>query len=245
MSDVSRPIIEIENLTKAYGYLPVLKKISLEIQHGQFVTLLGANGSGKSTLLRLIAGLSPATGGTIRVGGWEIPGEAAAVRAQLGMLGHQSMLYGNLTALENLQFFARLYNLSSDERATRIPALLKEVGLSKRANSPIRTFSRGMQQRLSIARAVLHDPAILLLDEPYSGLDRDAASTLDILLQQHHAAGKTLIMTTHALERAAYLAERVIILKRGRIAYDETGVSMTGMALASLYTQITGAVVAD
>lgn len=242
MSTETRPIIEIEQLTKIYGYLPVLKKLSLTVDRGQFVALLGANGSGKSTLLRLLAGLGRVTGGVIRVGGWEMPAEAAAVRAQVGMIGHQAMLYANLTALENLQFFARLYDLPITERDDRIKSLLQEVGLWKRAHSPMRTFSRGMQQRLSIARALLHDPDILLLDEPYTGLDQDGAAGLDDLLRHTHQAGKTLIMTTHALERAAALSDRIVILNRGKIAYDEKHSGIRAIDLAATYTQVTGAI---
>jgi heme exporter protein A len=233
-------IIEIENLSKAYGYLPVLKSISLNIRRGQFVALLGPNGSGKSTLLRLLAGLGKASAGTIRIGGWEIPQEAERVRAQIGMVSHKGLLYENLTALENLSFFAKLYNLKDPGR---IEKLLEQVGLSKRANSLVRTFSRGMQQRLSIARALLHDPQIVLFDEPYTGLDQDASSILDNLLQVAHQEGRTIIMTSHELDRAARLAERILILSKGKIGYDGAG-GMAAHEMSRLYTEITGAATA-
>jgi heme exporter protein A len=237
MSD-NRAIIEIEQLTKAYGFLPVLKKLDLTLERGQFVSLLGPNGSGKSTLLRMLAGLVKPTAGQIHVGGWQIPDEAEAVRGQIGMVSHQALLYGNLTARENLNFFAELYNLPRDD--DRVADLLKRVGLSKRAHSLVRTFSRGMQQRLSIARALLNNPHVLLFDEPYTGLDQDAGAVLDALLKDAHADGHTIIMATHQLERAARLSSRIVILSRGRVAHDAPG-PLPAMELASLYAEVTGA----
>lgn len=234
----TRPVIEIQNLAKAFGYLPVLKKINLHIERGQFVALLGPNGSGKSTLLRLICGLSKPTAGTISVGGWSIPGEAEAIRSQIGLVSHKALLYNNLTAQENLAFYARLYNLQQAE--SRIDFLLERVGLHKRARSLVRTFSRGMQQRLSIARALLHEPHVLLFDEPFTGLDQDAAVVLDNLLHEAHTEGHTILMTTHQLERAARLANRLVILSRGTIAYDSTD-SLDTLQLSTLYAEKTGA----
>jgi heme exporter protein A len=228
-------MIQIQQLAKTYGYLPVLKPFDLEIPRGQFVALLGANGSGKSTLLRLICGLSKPTSGTIYVGGWRIPQEAAAVRAQIGMVSHKALLYDNLTARENLRFFAKLYQLPDTEQ--RIQELLERVGLRKRSESLVRTFSRGMLQRLSIARALLHRPHVLLFDEPYTGLDQAASATLDTLLREAHAEGHTILMTTHELERAARLAERALILQRGSVAYD----APPPPNLPTLYAQVTGA----
>jgi heme exporter protein A len=231
---MSQAIIEIEALSKAYGFLPVLKSLSLTIERGEFVALLGPNGSGKSTLLKLLAGLGKPSSGTIRIGGWEIPSEAERVRAQIGMVSHKALLYENLTARENLAFFAKLYNISD---ASRIDSLLERVGLKKRGDSLVRTFSRGMQQRLSIARALLHDPQVLLFDEPYTGLDQDASTVLDGLLQDAHGEGRTIIMTTHELDRAARLAQRILILSKGKLGYDGAAPEH----ISSLYTEITGA----
>lgn len=150
MSD-QRPIIEIEKLVKAYGFLPVLKGINMTVERGQFLALLGANGSGKSTLLRLLTGLAKPTAGQIRIGGWSIPQEMQAVRAQIGLVSHKSLLYDNLTARENLRFYANLYDLPATTIDPRIDELLIKVGLGKRGDSLVRTFSRGMLQRLSIA----------------------------------------------------------------------------------------------
>ncbi len=227
-------IVETHALTKAYGLQPVLRKLDVSIERGQFVALLGPNGSGKSTLLRLLAGLSKPTSGTIRVGGWELPREAAAVRAQIGLVSHKALLYENLTARENLLFFCRLYNVSDPE--DHIKRGLERVGLTRRAHDLVRTYSRGMLQRLSIARALIHDPHVLLMDEPYTGLDVDAAATLDALMHDAHAEGHTIIMTTHELDHAATLAERAIILSRGVIGYD----APMSADIAARYFEITG-----
>jgi heme exporter protein A len=239
----SHYLIETQALVKAYEIAPVLRKLDLGIARGEFVALLGPNGSGKSTLLRLLSGLSKPTAGVIRVGGWELPKEAHAVRAQIGMVSHKPLLYENLSARENLTFFARLYNLPPAGIPARITELLAAVGLGKRGDDLVRTFSRGMLQRLSIARALLHDPDILLLDEPYTGLDQDASAVLDSLLKTAYADGRTVIMSTHDLARAATLASRVVILSRGVIGYDQPA-GKDAAALAATYTEVTSMVTA-
>lgn len=232
-------LIEINGLVKAYDLLPVLRKLDLRVGRGEFVALLGPNGSGKSTLLRLISGLSRPTGGLITIGGWSLPKEAYAVRAQIGMVSHKPLLYENLSARENLQFFARLYNLPAASTEARINEMLQQVGLARRAHDLVRTFSRGMQQRLSIARALLHNPDVLLMDEPYTGLDQDASAILDHLLRQAHSQGRTILMSTHELGRAATLASRVVILSRGVIGYDSPTRDLDALRLAAIYTDIT------
>ncbi len=220
MSD-ERALIEAENLSKAYGGMPVLRGLCFQVRRGEFVALLGANGSGKSTLLRLLSGLSKPTAGAVRVGGWEMPGEAMAVRAQIGLVAHQPLLYENLTARENLHFFGKLYGIEREERERRTVDLLHSVGLRRRADSLVRTFSRGMKQRLSIARASLHQPDVLLLDEPYSGLDQASIERLDEMLAAGLGAGRTIIMSTHQLERVPRSAGRALVLSRGRISFDD------------------------
>lgn len=236
-----RAMIEVEKLTKTFGLNPVLRGLALSVPRGQFLTLLGPNGSGKTTLLRILSGLARPTSGTVRIGGWELPGEAQFVRRQLGVVSHLPLLYDTLTAEENLLFFARLYDLPAPERRDRVMAMLQRVGLHRRARDVVATFSRGMVQRLAIARAILHDPAVLLLDEPYTGLDQDAAGLLDTLLREVAVAGRTVIMTTHDLRRGHALADRIAILSRGTIALDALTATIDADALPALYADVTGA----
>ena len=240
----THPIIEVQALIKAFGLMPVLRGINLDIPRGQCVALLGPNGSGKSTLLRLLTGLSKPTSGMVKIGGWELPHEGMAVRAQIGMVSHKPLLYGDLTAYENLRFFAGLYDLDGEAMDTRIHSLLDQVGLKKRRNDLARNFSRGMQQRLSIARALLHDPDVLIFDEPYTGLDQQAGATLDTLLTTARDGGRTIVMATHQLDRAARLSDRAIILSRGKIAYDGITAGLAPSQLARDYAEVTGEVVA-
>lgn len=232
---MTHAIIEAQKLVKAFGFLPVLRGLDLKIQRGEFVALLGANGSGKSTFLRLLTGLTRPTAGLLTIGGWRLPEEAEAVRGQIGLVSHRSLLYENLTARENLLFYGRLYNLSNTDLDNRIQELLARVGLSKRANDLTRTFSRGMQQRLSIARALLHDPDVLLFDEPHTGLDQNATATLDELLQDARSGGRTVIMTTHQFDKALALADRVVILSRGIVAHDEPTAGLSLSQLLATY----------
>ena len=234
---VNRRIIEVENLTKVYGLRPVLKSVSFSIDKGEFVVLLGPNGSGKSTLLRLMSGLSRPTQGHIRIGGWVMPQEASAVRAQIGLVSHKSLLCPHLSARENLDFFARLYGIDRTEGQRRIQDSLDQLGLHRRADSLVRTFSRGMAQRLGIARALLHQPPILLFDEPYSGLDQQASDQLDALLQAQR--DRTIIISTHQLRRPSDLAERALILSRGQIAFDGGIQGIDSQQMTAIYAQAT------
>lgn len=237
-------MIEARTLTKTFGLNPVLRGLDFTVPKGQFLTLLGPNGSGKSTLLRILAGLSRPTAGTVHIGGWELPGEADYVRAQLGVVSHLPLLYDTLTAEENLLFFARLYGIPGAQRRATVQAMLERVGLHRRARDVVQTFSRGMQQRLAIARAILHDPAVLLLDEPYTGLDQDAAALLDDLLREVAVAGRTVVMTTHDLRRGYAHADRIAILSRGKIAFDAPTETFASDDLPRIYADVTGAVTA-
>ncbi|NPV66229.1 MAG: heme ABC exporter ATP-binding protein CcmA [Anaerolineae bacterium] len=234
-------MIEVRGLVKAFGLLPVLRGLNLSVERGAFVALLGPNGSGKTTLMRILAALSKPTAGTVTIGGWRLPEEAAAVRAQLGVVAHQPLLYDGLTARENLEFYAGLYSLPREDRAGRVNEVLARVGLSARADDLVRTFSRGMQQRLAIARAILHRPHVLLFDEPYTGLDQDAAAMLDALLGDIARDGHTIVMTSHDLFRARALSTHVAILSRGQIGYYERSAAIQPQELPSLYAEVTGA----
>jgi len=227
-------LIVVHNLSKVFGLRPALRDVSFSVAGGQIVSLLGPNGSGKTTLLRLLSALSRATTGTITIGGWSLPDEAEAVRAQLGVVAHLPLLYDDLTARENLAFFGRLYNLPNT--ADRVQARLEQVGLAKRSGELVRTFSRGMQQRLAIARALLHDPAVLLLDEPYTGLDVAGSALLDSLLSGWKAAQHTVVISTHDLQRAT-ISDRVLILSRGRLVADRPTSDLDN--LPALFNQAT------
>jgi len=208
-------MIQIRGLIKNYGPNAVLRGVDLHVREGEFVTLVGANGAGKSTLLRIIATLLPPTSGEALVGGWPLPKHAARVRQHIGLVSHQPLLYGDLTAAENLTFFARLYRL--DNADERVAQALKKVGLMARQRDAVSSFSRGMVQRLTIARATLHEPEILLLDEPYTGLDQDAVRLLDELLREEVGKGRTILMITHDLVHGLNLCHRTVILSRGKI----------------------------
>ncbi|MBN2470080.1 MAG: heme ABC exporter ATP-binding protein CcmA [Anaerolineae bacterium] len=234
-------MIEVRGLVKAFGMLPVLRGLDLTVERGTFVALLGPNGSGKTTLMRILAALSKPTAGEVRIGGWSLPAEADAVRAQLGVVAHQPLLYGGLTARENLNFFCQLYSLPPAARRPRVEAVLDRVGLLPRADDEVRTFSRGMQQRLAIARAILHDPHVLLFDEPYTGLDQDAGAMLDGLLQDVAADGHTIIMTSHDLARARDLSTHVAILSRGKVGHFGRSEDIRPDDFPALYASVTGA----
>lgn len=211
-------MIVVHGLTQRYGLNVVLRDVNLEIAAGAFVTLVGPNGAGKSTLLRIVATLLTPTAGHVQVGGWPLPQHADRVRQHIGLVSHHSLLYGDLSAEENLLFVARLYGLA--DAPAVVTQALERVGLRARRRDPVRTFSRGMLQRLTLARATLHTPDVLLLDEPYTGLDQEASALLDALLQQEQAIGRTILMITHDLTRGLNLCDRIVILNRGRIARD-------------------------
>ncbi len=231
-------MIQLRYLTKNYGYNPVLRGVDLHVGEGEFVTLVGPNGAGKSTLLRIVATLLRPTSGEVRIGGWPLPSHANRVRRHIGLVSHQSLLYRDLSAAENLSFFARLYGLP--DAAERVQAALRQVGLLARQRDPVGTFSRGMVQRLTIARATLHEPDVLLLDEPYTGLDQEASALLDELLRRETAAGRTVLMITHDLGHGLNLSDRLVILHRGRIAHEIKSQQVSAAELYDLYANYTG-----
>lgn len=206
-------MIEVRGLTKLFGAKKVLRGLNFDVQPGEFVAILGPNGAGKTTLLRILASLVRPTAGVVRIAGHRLPDEAEEVRARLGVVSHQPLLYGDLTAEENLRFYARLYGVPEAEQ--RIQEILELTGLWSRRRDRVRTFSRGMQQRLAIGRALLHDPDVLLLDEPYTGLDQDACDMLDGVLRQVAGRGRTIVLTSHDLARVEPLATRFDVLSRG------------------------------
>lgn len=228
-------MITVKKLVKRFGLKTVLRGVDFEVQPGEFVALLGPNGAGKTTFLRILASLSRPSLGQVTVAGHQLPHEAAAVRARLGVVSHLPLLYGDLTAEENLRFYARMYGIA--EYQSRITTVLEMVGLEHRRHDLVRTFSRGMQQRLAIGRAVLHDPEVMLFDEPYTGLDQDASAMLDEVLKTVAAQGRTVVMTSHDLARAEDLATRFDILSRGVIAASTTREGLQNGNLLSFYRE--------
>jgi heme exporter protein A len=229
-------VIDVHGLIKTFGIKPVLRGLNLHIDPGEFVALLGPNGAGKTTLLRILASLARPTLGEVRLAGFRLPAEAASVRRSLGVVSHQPLLYGELTAEENLRFYARLYGIPDPRR--RIEEILEMVGLDRRRRDRVREYSRGMQQRLAIGRAVLHDPRVLLFDEPHTGLDQDASTMLDGVLRQVADQGRTVLMTSHDLLRASELASRIDILSGGVIARSITRSDPEWRDLPSLYKAV-------
>lgn len=209
-------MITVHKLVKRFGLKAVLRGMDITVEAGEFVALLGPNGAGKTTFLRILASLSRPTLGSVTIAGYSLPGQASAVRRRLGVVSHLPLLYGDLTAEENLRFYAHMYDVGHAEK--RISEVLDLVGLLPRRRDLVRTFSRGMQQRLAIGRAVLHDPDVMLFDEPHTGLDQDASLMLDTVLREVAARGRTVVMTSHDLARVADLASRFDVLSRGVIA---------------------------
>jgi heme exporter protein A len=209
-------MIKVRKLIKRFGLKTVLRGLDFQVEQGEFVALLGPNGAGKTTFLRILASLSRPSMGGVNIAGYQLPDQAAMVRRRLGVVSHQPLLYGDLTAEENLQFYGRMYGVR--DLASRVKDVLALVGLTHRRRDLVRTFSRGMQQRLAIGRAVLHDPEVMLFDEPHTGLDQDASAMLDTVLQEVAARGRTVVMTSHDLARAADLASRFDVISRGVIS---------------------------
>lgn len=210
--------IVLESAAKHFGTHIALHPTDLVIPRGEAVLLVGANGAGKSTLLRLMAGLCRPSEGRVRINGRD-PQRTPGVRAEIGLLSHQTLLYDELTARENLRFFAQLYGLDNPDK--RIAAALTAVDLNERRDQRVGSFSRGMKQRLAIARAILHCPSILLLDEPFTGLDASASATLHRLLQRFRQEGRTYILVAHRLDEADGLVDRLLVIKRGKWCIDQ------------------------
>jgi heme exporter protein A len=229
------PMIEVRRLVKRFGLKTVLRSVDFQVQPGEFVALLGPNGAGKTTFLRILASLSRPAMGEVRIAGYRLPEQAAAVRRRLGVVSHLPLLYGDLTAEENLHFFGRMYGVANLDR--RITEVLDLVGLLPRRRDLVRTFSRGMQQRLAIGRAVLHDPEVMLFDEPHTGLDQEASAMLDHVLREVAARGRTVVMTSHDLARSGDLASRFDILSRGTIAASVQRADIDPNQLLAFYRQ--------
>ncbi len=231
------PMVQITDLKKRFTLKPILRGITLEIHRGERIALLGANGTGKTTLLRVIAGLTRPDKGTVSICGLHSTRDAQQARRLIGFVAHQPYLYEELTALENLLFFARMYTVEHGAERARI--LLQRVGLERRAQERVSTFSRGMVQRLAWARALLHAPQVLLLDEPDTGMDQQGHELIDTLLDEHTTWGGCTLFTTHQLERALKASDRIIILTAGRIVFQRATTTLDLETLRRIYQEAT------
>ena len=225
--------IEVRHLRKAFGTLKAVDGVDFELKQGEFLTVFGPNGAGKTTLIKILAGLTRPSSGTAKVAGFDVAEGHPEMRKEIGIISHATALYADLTPLENLIFFARMHGLKQPEdRALKV---IEEVGLSPRRNDRVRTFSRGMLQRLSIARAVLHDPAILFLDEPFTGLDLHATNVLKEHLQRLHDRHRTILMTTHDISCGLEMCDKVALQVQGKFAFLENITDIDKDQFESIY----------
>lgn len=207
-------VLEANELSRTFGRLRAVQGLTFMLASGQSLALFGPNGAGKTTLLRLLAGLLKPTGGNASIAGRDIRTDSTT-RGRIGLISHQSMLYPALTALENVEFAARLYGVANARDASR--GALETLGVADRATSYVRTLSRGMQQRVSIARAIVHAPAVLLLDEPYTGLDASGATTLSEMLHGLRVGGATMVLVTHNVAEGLGVASHAAVMLNGRL----------------------------
>lgn len=231
-------MLRAEQITKRIGARTILQGIDLQVGAGELAMIFGPNGAGKSTLMKILALLSKPTDGKLSIAGLDTGREGSHLRRCIGLISHQTLLYENLTAYENLHYYASMYQV--DRITERIQQLIQQVGLEFHLNDPIRTFSRGMQQRLAIARALIHDPDILYLDEPYTGLDQQAVHIFHSVLKQLKGQGKTIVMITHDFHQGLSLADRIVFMKRGKVVLDEMAKDLTEQQIKAKYLDLTG-----
>ncbi len=219
MAETQSTVIAVTGLTKTFGNLYALRNLSFSLNKGEFLTIFGPNGAGKTTLIRILSTITKASSGEIKFADLSFEDDSEKIRRQIGVIAHQTFLYENLTAEENLRFYGKLYDV--ENLTQKIATILSQVGLELRKKDFVRTFSRGMQQRLAIARAMLHEPSILLLDEPYTGLDQHASGMLSNWLNRLRSSEQTILMVTHDLEQGMELADRIAILVEGQLVFNQ------------------------
>ncbi len=231
------PAVQLDQVSKVFGDRYALKNVSLELPAGSFLSIFGPNGAGKTTLLRILATLARPTSGAVTVAGINLKDDADAAREQIGLISHNSMLYADLNAEQNLQLYARLYGIENAQE--RVDEMLDAVELSHRRLDTVRTFSRGMTQRLAIARALLHDPQVVLLDEPYSGLDPHAVEIFDSLLEAVRE-NRTFVMVSHDLRKGFEACSHALVLARGTKVAFAAKEEIDYDAFAALYHETVG-----
>ncbi len=234
----SVPALEAVELRRVFGGRRAVDGVSVTLRAGECLALFGPNGAGKSTLLRMLAGLLRPTGGRASVNGVALPGGADA-RRQVGLLSHQSLLYGALTVIENVEFAARLYEVPDPRAAAR--RAVERMRVADRASTPVRQLSRGLQQRVSVARATVHDPRVVLLDEPYTGLDEAGAGALTGVLEELVGGGAALVLVTHHLAEGLNLATRAAVMRAGRFVREDDRAAIEPAVYAAEYRALVGA----
>jgi heme exporter protein A len=231
----SHSIIQVQELRKDFGYLQALNGVSFNLNKGDFLTIFGPNGAGKTTLIKILTGLMRPTSGSAIIDGFDALEGNSMLRSRIGVISHATCLYPDLTALENLLFYAKLYGLDDPEE--RASESISAAGLQLRRHDPVRIYSRGMQQRLAIARATLHDPSVLFLDEPFTGLDLTATNGLKKKLHDLHTDKRTLIMTTHDISCGLEMCDKVAIQNKGKFLFLESIDRIDRESFETLYTE--------
>jgi len=231
-------IFSLDRVGKRFGYAPVLEDVTFDLPEGDFTLLLGNNGAGKSTLLRILSTLMRPSVGTVRYRGQPFPQSYEVARRELGVMSHESRLYGDLTAAENLRLFGTLYGVT--DLASAIPAALERVRLQDVPHVPARAFSSGMVKRLGLARLLLYRPRVLLLDEPYSGLDQSSLELFDAYLGEFQRGGGSTILVTHQFTNGIGQCNRVIVLHRGRLVYNQSANQLDAATCARLLREHAG-----
>lgn len=230
--------VEARGLVKKFGLKTALRKVDLFLKPGDCLALFGPNGAGKTTLIQILCSLMLPTSGKVVISGFDTRYHRVILHRLIGVISHDTFLYDNLTAVENLIFYGRMYNVPNLN--VRIDDLLGRVGLSAYKNDPAQTYSRGMKQRLSVARAIIHDPAVLFLDEPYTGLDQQGADDLQRLLNQFRDQQKTIVLTSHNLARGLELCSHAAVLKAGELIYHEDIAKIDKSDFKKIYMKLTG-----
>ena len=226
-------MLEVRNLRKVYGSIVAVDEVSVCVGPGELVAVLGPNGAGKTTTISIISGLVTPDRGEVLIGGARLRGDADPIKRQIGLVPQDVALYDELTAYDNLRFFGALFGMGGPAVDSAIRSVLAWVGLAERARDRVSTFSGGMKRRLNLAAGLLHDPGILLLDEPTVGVDPQSRNAIFDNLEDLKRRGKTLVYTTHYMEEAERLADRVVIIDRGRVVADDSVISLRGSLSAS------------
>ena len=233
-------VVRATGVHKAYGDAGVLTGLNLEVPRGETITIFGPNGAGKTTLLRVLGSLTRPDRGEIAINGFSLKEQAAFARSTIGVVMHSSLLYGDLTARENLRFYGKLFGLGDAE--DRIETLARRLNVAHRLDDKVRDLSHGLGKRVSFVRALLHRPRLLLLDEPESGLDQNTLGIFEELLAEFRAGGGATVLVTHSLELGLMLSDRIAILGGGRIVFDDRSENVTIEELPEIYRRFTGEV---